>query len=275
MVHLLSEFGGHTAANFDVGNKSIFDKFPHSLQQELIGFHQSYYVGANIKAVLYSNQQIAELERVALKELSIIRKGLANNRSDKGLVWERPKLNLVNVKSRGTSKSLDVLFPIPSKYFYENNKVSQLVSNYLGTETQGSLYQHLYGQGLITSLNVNLLGDADYGLLDVYLKLTDKGLQNTDLIVNELFTYIAHLQHSEELLRYFQELKYQAQLRARQELDIEPGDRASLINERMFYLPANVWIDESKLYKPQYVTPEDINKFKGREFNSEVHHSLN
>ncbi|WP_105213581.1 insulinase family protein [Pseudoalteromonas sp. T1lg22] len=254
---------GHTAAKFDVGNKSIFDKFPDNLQQELVNFHQTYYVGTNIKVVLYSNQQIAELERVALEELSIIRKGLANNRSDKGLVWERPKLNLVNVKSRGTSKSLDVLFPIPSKYFYEKNKVNQLVLNYLGTETQGSLYQHLYDQGLITSLNVNLLGDADYGLLDVYLKLTDKGLQNTDLIVNELFTYIAYLQHSEELLRYFLELKYQAQLSARQELDIEPGDRASLINERMFYLPVNAWIDESKLYKPQYVTSDDINKFKG------------
>ncbi|ATD10240.1 insulinase family protein [Pseudoalteromonas piscicida] len=251
----------HPSSQFDVGNKLIFDSVGDSLYGELRKFHETHYVGSNIKVVLYSNLSLVELEKIAVKEFSAIPRGEENKHQENQLVWQKLGNNVVEIKSNGSAKSLDIMFPFPSKYYGEDDGTLVFLLNYLGAETRGSLYNRLSEMGYITSLNVNMIGDSHFGILDLYFKLTPLGVKHINRIIIELHSYIDALSLSEEANRYYGELEYKSKIESLAAAKSEPGDWISDINERMFRLPNTAWIDPSTLFADEGLNKASLDSF--------------
>ena len=252
---------GHPSSQFDVGNKLTFNLADDSLYEELRKFHKAYYVSSNIKIVLYSSLPLVELEKIAIAEFSDIPRGEERKYRENHLVWGERKSNLVEIKSNSSAKSLDIMFPFPSKYYGETDGTLTFLLNYLGAETKGSLFNRLSEMGYITSLNVNMIGDAHFGILDLYFKLTPDGVKNIHRIIIELNTYIDQLSVTKETNRYYAELQQKSKIDSRVAAKSEPGDWISDINERMFRLPRAAWKDPSTLFLKSGLNKASLDSF--------------
>ncbi|MEJ6474665.1 insulinase family protein [Pseudoalteromonas piscicida] len=251
----------HPSSQFDVGNRLIFGSVGESLYDELRKFHKTHYVGSNIKVVLYSSLSLLELERIAIKAFSTIPRGEKNKQHENHLVWQKLGNNVVEIKSNGSTKSLDIMFPFPSKYYGEDDGTLVFLLNYLGAETRGSLFNRLSEIGYITSLNVNMIGDAHFGILDLYFKLTPLGVKHINQIIMELHSYVGVLSLSKEANRYYEELEYKSKIESLVAAKSEPGDWISDINERMFRLSKTAWIDPSTLFADEGLNKTSLDRF--------------
>ncbi len=181
-VNLATSNPAHPITKFTVGNKETLSDKPNSLlQTELENFYHKYYSANLMKVVLYSNQPIEKLAKLANKTLGKVEnKHLIAPKIDIPLFRDKDKSVLISYKPIQPTKMLAISFDMQNDEDKFANKNRRIFSLYFNNNTDGTLSDYLIKQGLSDS-GISAQATANVsrnrGSFTFYVALTEKGLK--------------------------------------------------------------------------------------------------
>ncbi|MCE0556385.1 insulinase family protein [Motilimonas sp. E26] len=195
-VHKETVNPAHPFAKFSVGNSQTLADTEQSLaRDDLLAFYQQQYCASRMTLVISSNHQLDELAPWARHYFGdIIDKKLPKWTIETPL-YTKAELGLeIHVQPVKDHKKLFVAFALPCIDHYYKTKPLTYLSHILGNEYPDSLFSVLKQQGLINSLSAGGgVSGSNFKDFNISFGLTDKGLEERDEIVNQLFAYIAQI----------------------------------------------------------------------------------
>ncbi|MBN3859959.1 hypothetical protein GKC56_05500 [Neisseriaceae bacterium PsAf] len=223
-----------TGGNLD----SLKDKPDSQLMSELRNFHNKYYSGNIVNAVVYSKIPKNQLVKLASQYLNQIpnKKAQLPEIKEKRII---EKQKILHLQSEDKGRMIVLNFQIPK---LKNNFAALSYIDYLLQNMQsGTAYDVLFKNNLITGLSssyeVTYLEPEDE--LNIYISLTDKGIKQQDLIVNTVFNYLELIKNKGIQKDYFEQLK-QTLANNFNHLKIDYSlDAIMLLSSLMQELPAN------------------------------------
>lgn len=251
-VNLATSNPAHPITKFTVGNnETLSDKPESKLQVELEQFYQKYYSANLTKAVLYSNQPIEQLAKLAESTLGKMEnKHLTAPKVDIPLFREEDKGVIIEYKPVKPTKLLAVSFDMPNDEDKFANKSGEYLAYLFNNNTDGTLSDYLIKQGLSDSgisAETSANTSRNRGEFTFYLALTEKGLKEKEKIISLIFQQIENVKKSGIPASYFNELKESL----KQEFDhlqVEKnGAYIESLAEQMLYYPLAHILDESYL----------------------------
>ncbi len=211
-INLATANPAHPITKFAVGNnKTLSDKENSKLQDELWAFYRQYYSANIMKAVLYSNQPIEKLAKLAEQTLGKVEnKRISAPTVDVPFFRDEDKSVILSYKPVKPSKMLVISFDIPEDKAQFKHKTGKYLAYMFGNNTEGTLSDYLIKQGLSDS-GIHAESSADVsrnrGSFEFYIELTDKGLAEKDKIISLVFQQIAEMKKAGVQVSYFNELK--------------------------------------------------------------------
>ena len=184
----------HPMARFSTGDLStLSDKPGSNLQQELELFFKQNYSANTMKVAMTSPRSLANMQKIAVKYLTQI----PNNNVTKPvlitpLLTDKQLALEVQMKPTADLKLLQVNFLVPSvkdEYMYQPGGY---ISRLLGSDHKGGLSDYLKNIGLVESVSAGFYAghSEQYSQFTMSFKLTEKGLQDQDIVLASLFAYI-------------------------------------------------------------------------------------
>lgn len=251
-VNLATSNPEHPITKFTVGNnETLSDKTDSKLQTELENFYKKYYSANLTKAVLYSNQSIEQLAKLAETTLGKMEnKDLTAPKVEVPLYREEDKGVIIQYKPVKPTKLLAISFDMPNDEDKFANKSGEYLAYLFNNNTDGTLSDYLIKEGLSDSgisaeSNANV--SRNRGEFNFYLNLTEKGLLQQDKIISLIFQQIENVKKLGIQENYFNELKESL----KQEFDhlqVEKnGNYIESLAEQMLYYPLAHILDESYL----------------------------
>lgn len=251
-VNLATVNPAHPATKFTVGNHETLSDKPNSqLQTELENFYKKYYSANLTKAVLYSNQPIEKLAKLAENTLGKMEnKHLVAPKVDIPYLREEDKGVVIEYKPIQPAKLLAVSFDMPNDEDKFANKSGEYLAYLFNNNTDGTLSDYLIKQGLSDS-GISASSSANTvrnrGDFTFYVALTEKGLKEKDKIISLIFQQIEQVKKAGIQESYFKEL----QESLKQEfahLQVEKdGNYIEWLAEQMLFYPLEHVLDESYL----------------------------
>lgn len=249
-VSLATANPAHPMTKFAVGNHiTLSDKPDSKLQDELVKFYQQYYSANIMKAVLYSNQPIEKLAKLAEKHFgAVANKQVSVPKVDVPFFREEDKGVLVNYKPIKPMKILALSFDMPEDKAAFKSKNGEYLAYVFMNNTKGTLSDYLIQQGLSDSgIQADYTADLsrNSGSFTLSVNLTDKGLAEKDHIISLIFQQIDEIKKSGIQASYFNELK-ESLNQAFQHLETKKdGDYISDLVSQMIDYPLEHIIDQS------------------------------
>ncbi|OOH91455.1 pitrilysin [Pasteurellaceae bacterium 15-036681] len=249
-VNLATANPSHPMTKFAVGNNdTLSDKENSKLQEELVKFHHQYYSANLMKAVLYSNQPIEQMAKLAEQTLGKVEnKRIAQPTLDMPFLRTEDKGVMIQYKPVRPSKMLSLSFDMPEDKAEFKHKSGEYLAYIFGNNTEGTLSDYLIKHGLSDS-GIQPSSEADIsrnsGAFSLYIRLTEKGLAEQDKIISMAFQQIAEIQKAGIQKSYFNELK-ESLAQEFQHLQTEKnGDYISELASQMLSYPLEHIIDQS------------------------------
>lgn len=247
-VELATSNPEHPITKFTVGNNETLSDKPNSkLQTELEQFYQRYYSSNLVKAVLYSNQSIEQLVKLAEKTLGKMpNKQLAAPTVSVPLFREQDNGVVVSYKPIRPMKLLAISFDMPNDEARFANKTGEYLAYVLNNNTDGTLSDYLIKQGWSdsgvaaeTQANVS----RNRGAFVIYVNLTDKGVGATDKIISLIFQQIENIKKAGVQESYYKELQ-ESLKQEFQHLQVEKsGSYVESLAEQMLHYPLENILD--------------------------------
>lgn len=248
-VSLATANPAHPMTKFAVGNHTtLSDKKNSKLQDELVKFYQKYYSANIMKTVLYSNQPIEKLAKLAEKTFgTVANKNISVPKVDVPFLRDEDKGVFVNYKAIKPNKGLLISFDLPEDKAAFKSKTGGYLAYVFANNTQGTLSDYLIKQGLSDS-GVSADYSADIsrnrGSFTLTIALTDKGLAEKDKIISLVFKQIDEIKKAGIQASYFNELK-ESLSQSFQHLEIEKdGDYVAGLVSQMIDYPLDHIIDQ-------------------------------
>lgn len=248
-VVLATSNPAHPSTKFAVGNsQTLSDKPESKLQDELEKFYQENYSANLFKVVLYSNQSIEQMAKLAVNTLGKMEnKNLSVPKINEPLYREEDKSVIVQYKPIKPNKMLAISFDFPSDEMHFKHKSGEYLAYVLNNNTEGTLSDYLIKQGLsdsgIEAVPVSNIG-RDRGSFTIYALLTDKGLEEKDRVISLIFQQIENIKRQGIQESYFNEVK-ESLKQDFQHLQIEKNmDFVEFITDQMLHFPLENVIDE-------------------------------
>lgn len=233
----------HPFSHFSVGNKDIFKRFSaRELKAMLIAHHNHHFCANNIKAcillpVLLPNK--AEQESLTAK----IEKELLKFKAQKKII-QKPALPelymaqqracLIEVKPYKFAQNLILTFCLPNIITWSRSKPLLLLCHLIEDVSENSLQQYLKRQGLILELTASGgIEGSNFQDININLRLTDKGLKNTQMLIDLTMHWLVFLRgNGIEKWRFIEK---SAQLNLQVKYAQQPSgiDEAILLSTRM------------------------------------------
>lgn len=203
--------GEHPANRFLIGNlETLGDKEGSNLYQETVDFYNKYYSANIMKLAMISNEPLEKMVEKAQRHFaSIENKKIEKPTVSKKLDFNKLAKKRIHYVPNEDVKSLKIDFTIENNAVDFAYKPNYFVTYLLSNEMQGSPAQVLKEQGLISELTASASPDlyGNYGSLSVDIQLTDKGLQNREIIVKTVMQYIDLMKNNGVSDKYFNEIK--------------------------------------------------------------------
>ncbi|WFQ78574.1 pitrilysin [Xenorhabdus sp. SF857] len=200
----------HPNARFAGGNlETLKDKPDSKLQTALIDFYQRYYSANLMKGVVYGNQSIDKLAQIAVETLGRIPNRHASVPAiTVPAITDKEKGTIIHYVPAQPYKALRLEFSIADNSADFRSKTDAYVGYLLGNRSQNTLSDWLQKQGLIESIDAgaNPKTDGNSGTFDIYVSLTDKGLEQRDQVIAAIFSYINLLKQQGINKSYFDEM---------------------------------------------------------------------
>ncbi|WP_416192301.1 pitrilysin [Neisseria sp. CCUG12390] len=203
----------HPSAKFLHGSRdSLRDKPGSKLHDELVEFHRRYYSANLFKAVLYSNQPMEKLVRLAADTLgSMPNKKVTEPKIDAPLYRTQDKSVIIRYKPLQPEKSIALSFGYPkNEEHLFRAKTGPYLAYLFTNNTAGTLSDYLIKNGLSDSGLLALPTDNNGGNESAFtltLALTEKGWQQRDRIISMIFQQIELIKQSGIDEAYYQEIR--------------------------------------------------------------------
>lgn len=203
----------HPSAKFIHGSReSLRDKPGSKLHDELVQFHRRHYSANLFKVVLYSNQPIEKLAKLAADTLGRMPdKQAAEPGIDAPLYRTQDKGIIIRYKPLQPEKSITLSFGYPKNEEHLFRAKTGAYLAYLFTNnTAGTLSDYLIKNGLSDSGLLALPADNNGGNESAFalsLALTEKGWQQRDRIISMIFQQIDLMKQSGIDEAYYQEIR--------------------------------------------------------------------
>lgn len=202
----------HPAAHFYGGNlETLRDKPGSNLHQALLDFYHSHYSANLMKAVIYSNQSLAQMAAIAAGTFGRV----ANHNAsvpmiNEPVVTEAQQGILIHYVPAQPRKQLKIEFRIPNNSDRFRSKTDTLIGYLIGNRSPNTLADWLQKQGLAdgVSAGADPVTERNSGIFTIGVSLTDKGLAQRDDVVAAVFSYIAMLREKGIDRRYFDEVSH-------------------------------------------------------------------
>ena len=265
---ILSQLNGltlnpaHPVSQFNWGNlDSLSDKPQQKLQDALLDLYNTYYSANLMKAAMISNKPIAEMERLARQHfgkipnkntpLPEITVPVASTDKFKKIIHYVPQADM---------KQLRVSFVIDNNSAQFAVKPNGFVNYILNNEMPGTLASALRDAGLsealYTSYDADEYGNA--GSFNLYIDLTESGLQNRDKVMAAVLKYLELLRKQGVDKQYFNEIKQSLSNSFRFKEKTDDYDYAMQIAADLQHVPTAYVL--SSQYEYQRFNPQAVQK---------------
>ncbi|MGX2955929.1 pitrilysin [Ursidibacter arcticus] len=251
-VNLATANPNHPITKFAVGNNiTLSDKADSKLQEELVKFYQKYYSSNLMKAVLYSNQPIEKLAKLAENTLGKVEnKKLSEPKVTEPFFRAEDKGVFISYKPVKPNKMLAISFDLPEDKSAFKAKSGNYLSYVFSNNSDGTLSDYLIKQGLSDS-GIQAAASDDVsrnrGDFTFYIQLTEKGLAEKDKIISLVFQQIEKIKQSGIQESYFNELK-ESLNQEFQHLQVEKsGNYVAQLVSQMLNYPLEHIIDQPYL----------------------------
>ncbi len=198
-VHKETVNPAHPFAKFSVGNSQTLADNEQSLaRDDLLHFYQQHYCASRMTLVLLSPHSLTQLAQWAEHYFGPIPyKGLPPWQIDEPLYTSEELALEILVEPVKDQKKLFVAFALPSVDNCYQTKPLTYISHILGNEYPASLFSQLKSLGLINSLSAGGgVSGSNFKDFNISFGLTDKGLEQRDTIISQLFAYIAQIKQT-------------------------------------------------------------------------------
>ncbi len=202
----------HPASLFSGGNlETLKDKPDSKLHDALTAFYQRYYSANLMKAVIYSNKPLAELQAIAAKTYGRVQTHQAAvPEIAVPVVTDKQKGIIIHYVPAQPRKQLKIEFRIDNNSDKFRSKTDTLIGYLIGNRSKNTLSDWLQNQGLADSIDAGAdpVIDRNGGIFSITVSLTDKGLANRDEVVAAVFSYLNTLRSGGIDKRYFDEVAH-------------------------------------------------------------------
>ncbi|WP_421508016.1 pitrilysin [Erwinia rhapontici] len=202
----------HPSSRFSGGNlETLRDKPGSKLHDALKAFYHRYYSANLMKAVIYGNQPLPELEKIAAATF-----GRVENRHATvpditvPVVTEQQKGVIIHYVPAQPRKQLKIEFRIDNNSDKFRSKTDTLIGYLIGNRSKNTLSDWLQNQGLADSISAGAdpMIDRNGGVFSIAISLTDKGQANRDEVIAAVFSYLKTLRTQGIDKRYFDEVSH-------------------------------------------------------------------
>lgn len=248
-VDLATSNPEHPITKFAVGNNvTLSDKPDSKLIPELRKFYETYYSAGLTKAVLYSNQSIEQLAKLAARTLgNMPNLNIAEPSVNVPLLREQDNAVIVHYKPVKPHKMLVVSFDMPEDKAVFKQKSGEYLAYVFSNNSDGTLADYLVKNGLSDS-GVEAYSSADVsrnrGSFAFYIELTEKGLREKDQIISLLFQQIEKVKQAGIQTSYFDELKESLQQKFQHLQTEKNGMYVAQLASQMLSYPLEHIIDQ-------------------------------
>ncbi len=232
----------HPESRFSIGSLETLDE---GVRAALIEFFHTAYSADQMALVALSNSPLDQLESWVRPMFGQIEnRQLGPAPIDEPLFVDSQLPATVRYRTIKDGYRITYNFPVPAIEQFYRQKPAEYVSNLLGHEGQGSLYQRLQRAGWIESLSAGTGSfDERNSLLVVDIELTDAGYRNVEQVTGAVFDYLALLRQSPPEPWRYQEQARMAELGFRfQEQSSATGFVYQAGPRLMRYPPAEVLV---------------------------------
>jgi insulysin len=199
--YIWKELGNKNHPNhiFSFGNSETLSKIP---RKDLLNWHKKHYTAENMSLCIYTNIPINEMVKEVLENFQTIPKGQKLDLNFKELSSPIQKGAITYIKPIKNLQILSLLWEVPKKFASDDTKSLELIEYALTAGQKNSLLEILKKENLVESLNIEVENMGKKHLLfEMFLFLTDKGLQKTDLVIQRCFEAINNLK-KEKIPKY-------------------------------------------------------------------------
>lgn len=202
----------HPSSRFSGGNlETLRDKPGSKLHDALKAFYHRYYSANLMKAVIYGNQPLPELEKIAAATF-----GRVENRHATvpditvPVVTDQQKGVIIHYVPAQPRKQLKIEFRIDNNSDKFRSKTDTLIGYLIGNRSKNTLSDWLQNQGLADSISAGAdpMIDRNGGVFSIAISLTDKGQANRDEVIAAVFSYLKTLRSQGIDKRYFDEVSH-------------------------------------------------------------------
>lgn len=215
--HPASQFSGgnlQTLSDKPISDKSVSDKkgdnLNSKLQQALMNFHANYYSANLMVGVVYSNQPIDQLAKLAEKTFGKIQNHhISAPQLDKDALTKDTLSKQITMIPAQRKKLLYLQFAIDNNIAQFAEKSDEYIAYMISNRSQNTLFDQLQKKGLIENIQAN--GDpnryGNSGVFSITVSLTDAGLTQKESVIAAIFNYLKLIQRKGVQSDYYQELK--------------------------------------------------------------------
>lgn len=202
----------HPSSRFSGGNlETLRDKPGSKLHDALKAFYQRYYSANLMKAVIYSNKPLAEMEKIATETF-----GRVENRQATvpditvPVVTDKQKGIIIHYVPAQPRKQLRIEFRIDNNSAEFRSKTDTLIGYLIGNRSKNTLSDWLQSRGLADSISAGAdpVIDRNGGVFSISVSLTDKGQANRDEVIAAVFSYLNTLRTQGIDKSYFDEVAH-------------------------------------------------------------------
>ncbi|MEQ8859343.1 MAG: insulinase family protein [Pseudomonadales bacterium] len=185
----------HPEARFSIGN---LETLHDGVQAALVEFFRTEYSADQMVLVALSNESLDELADWIRPMFSAIEdRRLGPAPIEEPLFLDSQLPATVRYRTIKDGYRATYNFPVPAIEQFYRQKPAEYVSNLIGHEGQGSLYQRLQREGWIESLSAGTGSfDERNSLLVVDIQLTDAGYRNIEQVSDSVYDYLDLLRQS-------------------------------------------------------------------------------
>lgn len=202
----------HPSSRFSGGNlETLRDKPGSKLHDALKAFYQRYYSANLMKAVIYSNKSLPEMEKIAAETF-----GRVENRQATvpditvPVVTDKQKGIIIHYVPAQPRKQLRIEFRIDNNSAQFRSKTDTLIGYLIGNRSKNTLSDWLQSRGLADSISAGAdpVIDRNGGVFSISVSLTDKGQANRDEVIAAVFSYLNTLRTKGIDKSYFDEVAH-------------------------------------------------------------------
>lgn len=237
----------HPNSRFSGGNlETLKDKPNSKLQDELIGFYKQYYSANIMNGVLYGNESIEALAKIAAETFGRIPNLDINVPETKiPAVTDNEKGIIIHYVPAQPQKAIQLEFSIKNNMADFRSKSDAYIGYLIGNRSPGTLADWLISQGLAEGISASAMPNADRndGTFSIYITLTDKGLKERNEIIAAVFKYIDQIKQDGVTTDYFNEIKNVLNLSFRYGSIVRDMNYIEWLSDQMINVPVNHVLD--------------------------------